>query len=56
MEQLGSHWKNFHEILCVRILGKSFLKIQVLLKSDKNKEYLMWRPVYVYDNISLNSS
>jgi len=29
-------------------------KIQVLSKSDKNNGYFMWRPLYVYDNISLS--
>jgi hypothetical protein len=31
-------------------------KIQVSLKSDKNNGYFTRKPVYVYDNISLNSS
>ena len=39
MEQLGSHWMDIHEILYFRILRKSFLRIQVSLKSDKNKGY-----------------
>ena len=29
-------------------------KIQVLLKSDKNNEYFIWKRLYIYDNISLN--
>jgi len=36
MEQLGSHWKNFHEILYFNIFRKSVDKIPVSLKSDKN--------------------
>jgi hypothetical protein len=36
MEQLGSHWLNFHEILYLRIFQNSDERIQVLLKSDKN--------------------
>jgi hypothetical protein len=28
--------------------------IQVLLKSDRNNGYFTWRPIYIYDNISLN--
>ena len=36
--------------------GKSVEEIQVWLKSDKNNGYLTWRPMYVYNNISLNSS
>ena len=31
-------------------------KIQISLKSDKNNEYFAWRPEYIYDSISLNSS
>jgi hypothetical protein len=38
-EQLGSHWTDLHEILYLGIFRKSLEKIQVLLKSDKNKEY-----------------
>jgi len=36
MEQLGSHWTNFQEILYLSIFRKSVTKIQVLLKSDTN--------------------
>ena len=32
------------------------VKIQVPLKSDYNNEYFTWRPIYIYDNISQNSS
>jgi len=39
MEQHGSHWTDFHEIIDLRILRKSVEKIQVSLKSDKNKRY-----------------
>jgi heme/copper-type cytochrome/quinol oxidase subunit 4 len=39
MEQLGFHWTNFHDIQYLSIFRKSVEKIQVLLKSDKNKEY-----------------
>jgi hypothetical protein len=31
-------------------------KIQISLKSDKNTGHFTWRPVYIYGNISLNSS
>jgi hypothetical protein len=30
--------------------------IQVSLKPDENNGYFTWRPVYIYDNISLDSS
>jgi hypothetical protein len=56
MEQLGSHWTDFHEILFLRISRKSVEKIQVSLKPDKNNGYFTWRPMYIYDNISLTSS
>jgi hypothetical protein len=41
MEQLGSHWMDFHEILHLMIFQKSVEKIQVSLKSDKNSGYLI---------------
>jgi hypothetical protein len=39
MQQLGSHWTNFHEILYVGIFGKSVEKMQVSLRLDKNIGY-----------------
>ena len=48
MEQLGSHWADFHEIWYLRIFRKSVAKIQVSLKSDKNKGYFTWRPTYIF--------
>jgi len=30
-------------------------KIQVSLKSDKNKGYFTWRPIYIFDHILLSS-
>jgi hypothetical protein len=36
MEQLGSHWTDFHEIRYLRIFRNFVQKIQVSLKSDKN--------------------
>jgi hypothetical protein len=39
MEQLGSHWTDFHEIWYLSIFRNSVEKIQVSLKSDKNKGY-----------------
>jgi len=43
MEQLGSHWTDF-------------CKIQFSLKADKYNWSFNWRPIYIYDNILLNSS
>ena len=31
-------------------------EIQVSLESDKNNEYFTWRPTYIFDHISCNSS
>ena len=44
MEQLGSHWTHFHEIWYLRVFRKSVDKIQVSLKSSKNRGYFTWRP------------
>ena len=41
MEQLGSEWADFHEILYFNIFRKSAEKIQVSLTSDKNKGYFI---------------
>ena len=44
MEQLDSHWTDFHEIWYLKI----FRKIQVSLKSDKNKGYFPWWPIHIF--------
>ena len=31
-------------------------EIQVSLKSDKNNGYFKWRPIHIFDHISLSSS
>jgi len=36
MQQLGSHWTDFHEFLFWGIFRKSVEKIQVSLNSDNN--------------------
>ena len=56
MEQLGSHWTSFREVCYLNIYRKSPEKIQVSLKSDKNNGHFTWRPIYIYDYISLISS
>ena len=48
--------KNFHEIWYFSIFPKSVDKIQISLKSDKYNGHITWRPMYLYDHISLNSS
>ena len=47
MEQLGSHWTDFREMLYLSIFRKPVEKIQVSLKSDKNNV----RVLYMQNNI-----
>ena len=56
MEQLGSHWTDFHEIWHLSAFRKSVAVIRVSLKSDKNNGHFTLRPIYVFDHISLSSS
>ena len=56
MEQLVSHCTGFHEILYLGTFRKYVEKIQVSLKSNKNNGYFTRGPMYIYDNISLNST
>jgi hypothetical protein len=67
MERLGSPWTDFREVWYLRIFRKSAEQIQVslisdknngyfTLISDKNNGYFTLRPVYIYDNTSLNCS
>jgi len=56
VEQLSSHWTNFHEIVYFTFCRKSVRMIQVSLISGKNNRYFAWRPMYLYDDISLNTS
>jgi hypothetical protein len=39
MEQLGSHWTDFDEILYLIFFRNSVKKIRFILKSDKNNGY-----------------
>jgi len=55
-KELGSHSTDFHEIFYLRTFRKSVHKIQVSLKSNRNKGYFTWRPIYIFDHISLISS
>ena len=48
MEQLGSHWKDFHESRRLSIFRKSVEKIQFSLKCDRNNGYFRWRSIYIY--------
>jgi hypothetical protein len=56
VEQLSSRWTDFREIWYLNIFWKSVKKIQVSLKMDKNSRYFTWRPIYIFDHMSLNSS
>ena len=54
-----SAWSNsaptgriFHEIWYLKIIRKSFEKIRVSLKSDKNNGHFTWRPIYSFDLVS----
>jgi hypothetical protein len=55
VEQLGSHWTDFHEIWHLNIFRKSVEKIQVSVESDMDNGHFTWRPMYIFDHISLNS-
>ena len=44
-----THWTDFHEILYLMTFRKSVEKIQVSLKSKKNKGYFTRRPIYISD-------
>jgi hypothetical protein len=55
MEQVGSRWKDFHEIWNVHIFRNSVVNIKFSLKSDKRNGYFTWRLIYFYVNTSLNS-
>jgi len=54
--QLGSYWTDFNEILYLRIFRKSDEKLLVLLKLDKNNEYVTWRPIYIFGHILITFS
>jgi hypothetical protein len=41
MQQLGSHWMDFHEILYLGNFGKYVEKIQVSLKSGTDNGYFV---------------
>ena len=51
MEQLGSHWKDLHEIWSLSIIQSSLEKFLVSLKSDKNNGYFTFRSIYISQHI-----
>ena len=42
--------------ICLRIFRISAEKIQLLLKTDTNSGHFIFRPMYIFDHISLSSS
>ena len=54
MEQLGSHWTDFHDIWRLVIFREPVKKIQVSLKSDQKKWHFTWKSIYIYVNILFN--
>ena len=56
IEQIDSHWTNFHEIWYLGISRKSMQKFEYSLNSDKNNGYFTWKPMYIFNNILLNTS
>jgi len=55
MEQLCSHWTDFHEMRYENF-QKYVTKIKVSLKSDKNNRYFTWNPTDISDHMLLSSS
>jgi len=49
-------WTDFHETCHFSVYRRSVDKTQVLLQYGENNVYFTWRPMSVYDNISLHSS
>ena len=55
LEQLESHWTDYHEIWYFEHIWKIYREFFFLLKSDKNNGYFTWRPAHIF-NILLISS
>jgi hypothetical protein len=53
IEQLGSHWRDFHEIRHLSTFPKSAEKIQDSLKYDTSNGNFTWRLMNIYGSISL---
>ena len=52
MEQLDSHWTDFHEIWYLSIFRKYVGIIKISLTSSKNNGYFTWRPIYIFFIVS----
>ena len=51
MDQIVSHWTDFHEIRFSNIFLKNVRKFHVPLKSDKNNGYLAWIPILTHSMV-----
>jgi len=56
VKQLCFQWLQFYEIVYWSIVRKSVERIQVSLKTDKNKEDIKCWPLYIFDHVLLISS
>jgi hypothetical protein len=56
VEQLRLHTERIFMKFGTWLFRKSFEKIQLPWKSDKNNEQFTWRPMYALDRVSLRSS
>jgi hypothetical protein len=56
MEQLGSHWADFHYIWNLDIFRKNYWEKLSFIKIWQEQIYFTWRPMYIFDRISLSSS
>ena len=55
VQRLGSHWTDFSWNLIFKLFFENLSKILMFDWNLTNKEYSTWRPMYIYDNISLDS-
>jgi len=56
LERIGSHWTDFHESRYLGIFRKHVKKIQVSLKTNTNNGHFRWKPLHIFEQISLISS
>ena len=56
MEQLGSHWKDFHEILYLSIFRKTVEKIKVSLQSEENLLHMKYNMYFYHISLIISSN
>ena len=56
MKNLRSHWTDFHKIWHLEYLSEICRENSSSIKIRQENEYFAWRPAYIYDKISVNSS